>query len=509
MRLSDLFSNSAKDVLHTQNIQNTPLDPKQQFLLDFELASLKNGQIIQGEVVAREGSSVQILLHDNLILSAHIDKNIDLSLGKMLTFEVTNHSKENISLSPLFENMGSDVNVVKALEMADLPVNKNTVAMTEEMMHYEMPVDCKNLQAMFKKITRFPESTPRDVVVLSKMNVEVTENNLQQLENYKNLKHQIGRGIEDIVDEIPKQYESLKEAGHINEACAFMREIVHLMPEDGERFLPGKIMESLQRIFPDESELFNRTRTNENTVVPEENNVKPDITFSDIGKWLDKSPLEIQIKFFDEVSFHKDKKILKIFEKNFFEDCFITPEEVSDKRKVEELYSRLNSRLTKLAGISENTLKNEGAFSRSVSNLQNNLEFMQQINQVYSYVQLPLNMSKEKSHGELFVYTNKRSLAADDGKLSALLHLDMKNLGPVDVYVTLEGKNVNTHFYLPDENCLSFIEKHLYLLNEHLDKKGFILSSEASLRNSDIKNPVFDSKESDSKLFKYSFDVRA
>ena len=54
-----------------------------------------------------------------------------------------------------------------------------------------------------------------------------------------------------------------------------------------------------------------------------------------------------------------------------------------------------------------------------------------QINQTYAYIQLPLHLRQgEHKTGELFVYTNKKNLAGRDGRVSALLHLDMEHLGP-------------------------------------------------------------------------------
>ena len=47
-----------------------------------------------------------------------------------------------------------------------------------------------------------------------------------------------------------------------------------------------------------------------------------------------------------------------------------------------------------------------------------------------------------KDDGELYVYTNKKNLADNDGNVSAFLHLDMDHLGPVDVYVAMQQQKV-------------------------------------------------------------------
>ena len=98
---------------------------------------------------------------------------------------------------------------------------------------------------------------------------------------------------------------------------------------------------------------------------------------------------------------------------------------------------------------------------------------MNQLNQMYTYVQLPLQLQHAQARGELYVYTNKRNLAAKDGQVSALLHLDMENLGPLDVYVTMKDAKVNTNFCVADEEILVFLEQHMNLLTERLQKRGY------------------------------------
>lgn len=51
-----------------------------------------------------------------MILNARVDQNIYLELGKDLTFEVKNNGA-TLTLSPLFTNVATDGNIIKALEM--------------------------------------------------------------------------------------------------------------------------------------------------------------------------------------------------------------------------------------------------------------------------------------------------------------------------------------------------------------------------------------------------------
>ena len=64
-------------------------------------------------------------------------------------------------------------------------------------------------------------------------------------------------------------------------------------------------------------------------------------------------------------------------------------------------------------------------------------------------------------NSELYVYTNKKELNDKDAPLSALLHLDMENLGPIDVMVKLQAKNVHTDFSMSDDKSFELIMNNI------------------------------------------------
>ncbi len=106
--------------------------------------------------------------------------------------------------------------------------------------------------------------------------------------------------------------------------------------------------------------------------------------------------------------------------------------------------------------------------------LAENLEFINHFNQMFTYVQLPIKFGDSQAHGDLYVYTNRRNMARNDGTLTAFLHLDMDNLGPLDVSITLQtDKNqVATRFYI-DEESFFLVEEHIDELGKLLEAKGY------------------------------------
>lgn len=193
----------------------------------------------------------------------------------------------------------------------------------------------------------------------------------------------------------------------------------------------------------------------------------------------------------------------------------IAPGDVADKKQVEQLYERIREQTARLTQALEMAGKTDAPVARSVQNLQNNVDFMNQLNHLYTYVQLPLKMLGNEAHGDLYVYTNKKNLAARDGQVSALLHLDMEHLGPLDVYVTMKEKQVSTNFTVADEDVLSLIESHIDTLNQRLTNRGYSLKTQMSVKEAEeeaeesIMQTILNQQKNISVLSRTSFDMRA
>lgn len=202
---------------------------------------------------------------------------------------------------------------------------------------------------------------------------------------------------------------------------------------------------------------------------------------------------------------------------NLSKQMLLKPEEAATSKNIEDLYSKIINNTDKALSVLESLNSKNAEIAEAANNIKENVQFMNELNHAVTYVQLPLLMNNKSAHGDLYVYTNKRSLKNNDGNISALLHLDMDNLGPMDIYVSLVNKTkLNTHFYLQDDETIDFIEKHIDYLNKRLSDKGYDLSMNVSVKNkpkeaTDITEEFFkdDPKAQGSVAVKVSFDVRA
>ena len=677
MRLTELFIGSKQS---TEAGKNQSVSVAQNSLINRQIRALMPGQTISGEVLSKNGSEVQIRLAEDLVISARVDGGMNLELGKNIFFEVRNNGSA-LTLSPLFSNMATDTNVLKALDMSGLPINSTTVHMTESMMNVGLSVDKGSMQQLFREINSFPQAELENILDLHKLKLPVTEENLTQIASYKNLTHQLTEGMNQVFQSLTDTLQNMVTEGNVREAAGLYQELLNLVMNEvtGESVgtmerLPDEGLMNMQTaevqqgvdVFPQTmqqsqimqqqgvvTELGSVTETGiviDNEALPQQIDVdissqqtvpeqgivrEPRVTIQQIdmssqqtvseqgivrepGVTIQKIDMssqqtvpeqgivreqgvEIQqiavtvqqtvaeqnviqqaintlltqhditsdgmeqntenavsngmrpegeaqamlsgalesillnepetvttntallkqilsqalMQGDDELlkSVLGNKEVQKFLTDRMQEQWLITPEEVADEGKVDELYQRLNRQLKGIMNAFENAEQTSQAAYRTTTNLSNNIDFLHQFNQMYTYVQLPLKLQQGQAHGDLYVYTNKKNLAAKEGQISALLHLDMEHLGPVDVYVAMNAQKVNTKFYVQDDAMLDFLEGHMDLLTARLNKRGYDCSFDMQVRNSEDKlnsgiHPVLEQQGS-VPLVQYAFDMRA
>lgn len=510
-----------------------------------QIRALVPGQTLRGEVVSREGNNAQIRLLQDVLVDAKVDADIRLELGQNITFQVKNNG-QTLNLSPLFTNMATEGTVLKALDMASLPVNENTVAMTKQLMDAGLPIDKNTLQQIWHESNAFPDAEIMDLVNLHKVELPVTEENITQMASYRNLTHQLTAGIAETGESLTNMLQGLVESGDIEQAATIYSEVLELLAfEDAagetvtgqqrtEGPLPGPGVDVT--VTPEEAEQMPvQPSATAPEAVPGQKTIieEPTETAPDNGQTIKENPgaektqeapqLQNLQKLLKQGLETKDipllrsilhnSKVAELPAKLLADRWSIKPEDVESPEKVEELYQKLGKQLKGLSNLLEENGQRGSSAYQNVTNLSQNVDFLQQINQTYAYIQLPLHLRQgEHKTGELFVYTNKKNLARKDGQVSALLHLDMEHLGPLDVYVALKDTKVSTKFYLQNDAILDYLEANMDVLTERLQKRGYDCKCETTLhtelqQTAQAMTPLLKT-EGSVPVAQYAFDVR-
>lgn len=206
------------------------------------------------------------------------------------------------------------------------------------------------------------------------------------------------------------------------------------------------------------------------------------------------------------------KEFAAILKNRAEKQWLLEPEQLREASKVSDLYERLDHQMKQMENVMKAAGVTQNSFVQTAADIRSNIEFMNQINQVYTYVQLPLKLSGQNASGDLYVYTNKKNLNDPEAELTAFLHLDLDNLGSTDVSIRMKDKNVKTNFYIADDASYDLIEKHLPVLEKRLAQKGYRCSITMSKEEKKVEF-VEDFLQRDmpqaGMLHRYSFDVRA
>lgn len=194
------------------------------------------------------------------------------------------------------------------------------------------------------------------------------------------------------------------------------------------------------------------------------------------------------------------------------EQWLLKPEQLKEPGKINELYEKLQFQMKQM----ENVMKTAGATAQTAAetaaDIRGNVDFMNQINQVYTYVQLPLKMMEQNASGELYVYTNKKNLRDPEAELTAFLHLDLDGLGATDVSIRMRQKKVNTAFYIASESSYRLMEQHLPLLEKRLKQKGYqctVTMTQEEKKVGFVEDFLQKDMPQAGALRRYSFDMRA
>ena len=552
MRLSSLFTQGNQQI--QENSRDMSFSTLEKGLRNGmkEMEGKMPGQSVTGEVIEADGQDILLAIGKNQLLRARLSLAMDVEAGQQLTFGIKSIGGMKVVLSPLFENMTSGSGAEKALELAGLQRNEETMKMVEAMMKEGMKLDPDSLSSMYRTVNAHMDADINTLVQLNRMGLPVTEENITQLQSYKNYEGQVTEGVKILMGEVAEQLSSLAAsdnpedvftflkvvlgepsgtenvqteenmAGDDNVIQTFKNAVMTEAPEENAGkeklpFMPGMAEQAGEKgLGMALSDVLQKAGFSEETVnacLKGELPAKELLT--ELGRLVKDGRLSTEQKN-GILELLKDNEFLENLKKGLTEKFLLTPDEVGEDGQVEKLYERLDSQLSRMNQALQGMAKENPALSQSIQNLSSNVEFMNQLNQMFTYVQLPLKLSGQEAAGELYVYTNKKNLAKKDGQVSALLYLDLEHLGEIDIHVSLRDSHVSTKFCLSDEKALDLVAANIDTLNQRLMKRGY--SVDASFEQKDkAQHPIDEMLDRDKKvsskekvlISSSSFDARA
>ena len=530
------------------------------------------GNVFEGTVNDIKNGTVTLGLANGQTVQARIAAGVQLAVGQAMFFQVKSNDGTTVEIRPYTNGNLNNPTLLKALDAAGIPAEPRMIDMVNSMMEEQMSIGRESLMDMARSISAYPDADIKSLVLMHKLDIPMSEEFIQQFENYKSDQAAITSQFDDVLESIGKLYqnENLSET----EALELGSRIYQVLKQEGSLDASAIVKEGVQKgswspVELQEGAILDGVAVNSGEEAASEENaaqVSEEKTSSDAqgvqyyargsvgalfteGQMKDFSNLLKEFpqlagsKLFtaegnlngnlstgaflkelhqalDEImgltggsakKLFSGKEYQKVLEYEVKQQWTLKPEEIKGDA-VKHLYEKMEKQMQKMQELVQESGQSNTSLAKAVSNLQGNIEFMNQINNAYHYVQIPLRMSNQNAHGDLFVYTNKSGVDRPDGELSAFLHLDMDNLGATDVSVRMKDRKVHTNFYLEDEKSYDLIEEHMAELMQRLQEKGYSCTVQVE-NQSGKKNLVEDFMQQEHPsagiLHRYSFDMRA
>lgn len=498
------------------------------------LKDMLAGDTFSGKVMDIQDNNILLQMSNGKSLLAHLSEGANVQMGQNLTFMVENNTDNNIVIKPLMPNQQQAVLINKALEGAQLPVTDANINIVKELIRLNMPVNADTLSEMVKNANKFPDADINTLANLLRLEIPVTEENIAQFEAYKNYEHSITGELNNLSDGLAKLIEGLADSGSGGTAdIGIFSDIVSLLY--GEGTADGAMGSyPLNSVFS-EDKLNSIAEALEEAAKDNAGNIDNNDTDSNIGKSADSlNKLAQSLKsgnlsvrdFVSEFSsilknnpelkenlkeFLGSKDLNDLIRQMVNETLKLNPSDVAKEDGINNYYKRVKNIIEK---AEDKASKSDGAQAvmKDMQSIKSNIDFMNDLNKNMTYFQMPVKFSESDANGELYVFTNKKALAAGSDNISALLHLDMDNLGPIDIFVRLAGKNVSTNFCLESEELLDFVYSNIDKLNARLEALGYDTKFEMKVAQENDKfDFVEDFVEKDIKapVMQYILDVKA
>ena len=491
------------------------------------LASLLAGDTVTGVVNSMKDNQVILSLPNGENLFARLAQGAQVQLGQSMTFQVQENKGNFVALKPLFGDAQQMVLVQKALEAAGLSANESNMAIVQELLARNMSIDAAMLNEMVKNNLKFPNASLDTMANLVKLNIPVTQENIEQYEAYTHYERNMAGQLDSLPSALSDTLTQLTGQDPV-QAGTFLKNVTVALYEG----LPQEMQAGLSETKPQDAvreglaqkitETFNDTpQAGQAQALAEqitEGNATVKETLSQLADLIagtKNTPDDTQAVGQTEKKLTQllaSKELGQLLKGQIEETLYLKPQMADSEESIKGFYKRVRS---SLEAVSKETQKAaEGsALSANLNEIKSNIDFMNDLNRNMTYFQMPVRFSEGTGNGELYVFTNKKTLHNNPENVSALLHLDMEHLGSVDVYVKLAGKNVTTNFCLEDSETLDFVYDHIDRLNARLEALGYTAHFEMKLtqpqENFDFEKDFLQNQTGGAPTSQYIFDIKA
>ena len=531
------------------------------------------GNIFEGTVNSIKGNQVLLALSNGSTLTARLEAGMQLVQGQSMFFQVKSNDGATVAIRPYtVDGNGANLTLLNALSAANLPVEDKYLNMVNIMMQEHMPIDKNSMSQMARILMANPDMNVQTLVQMKKLDIPITTEMVAQFENYMDDKSAVHTALDKFIGELPATLSSKNMP--LEQMKAFDSQLLMILAEGAEGEVQstataGQTVNAEVTVSAETTAQVNteaQAVTAEGEVTAQVGNLSEDVLqmvegeqsteqtqqaannaqqtsdaatqnttqekvlnllknlFGEIGITGEDSPSALLQKLATHIatgenvsqealnSLFSSKDMQSLMKEVLEGQLFLEPKDVADGEKLKKLYDRLDAKTQSIDALLQNAGLKDTPLAQTIGDIHANVEFMNQINEAYTFTQIPLRMANQNASGQLYVYTSKRNLDDPERDLTAFLHLDLEHLGATDVSVRMHKKEVSTKFYMDSDASYDLVKAYLPQLEERIRAKGYNCKIDVENEGHHV-NFVDDFLKKDApstgQLHRYSFDVRA
>lgn len=507
---------------------------------------LQSGDKFKATILDIKRGEVTIKLTDGNIITAKSMVVPEARIGDLMEFSVQDNRDGQILVSMFSSSEGKELQMrtlIDILSSINISPTEESLEMLKLLMDSGMPVDKDTMQSLLQTLKSNPDLDMNTLAFMLKEDIPITLENIEQVkltsQNENKIKNQITdlaykiagidepsikqevlsiflpelseQNIDDLKNFAILEQNNLADSIELpgkkiifNEVIDFMKDnilsdkelindISNIMKEQGDI---KQVVDILMSKYPERAELFSVFNEDESLGSLFKEFLNKILSFETSSKQLPKAEL-----------------LSKAIEQSLFID-------IKNKNTPEELnkyYQELHDKITKALqitqkGSTENTIET----TKTLSEIKDNIEFMNNINKFQEFIQIPFRIGDTNNQGDLYVFSDKKGKKLSKDTASVLVALDLVVLGHFEVFVQKNFKNISCQFRTMDKKVQSLVQANINKLHMALKQKGYNLS-QIMYKTIDepfniLKQPEdlgIEASNNEPIAKRYSFDMRA
>ena len=461
------------------------------------LRSLADGDTFSANITDVSGEQVTITLDGGQSFTASLLNSTAYNIGDRAGFVIQDNKGENIVLKAVTMQATAleTAMINKSLKAAGIMPTLRNREMVLELMRNGMPIGRDALLDMVKELSAHSNVEIGDIIALKRMGIEVTDDSLKSYQNYKEYN---GAMQKDIAALGEKLFESVDSGKALSDVVKLLtgngtvednsqestktgeqtQQPVGTQADEKADIAQKNLMSDVKNMVAGMVDNYNaatgRSLKLSYEFLNTDNLARFMNEFARMAEEFEKEPL-LKNKLHGVLKGDKASRLLNELVRDTFS---MKMTDVADSESVKEHIAKTLDKLSSISGYAASN--QSAALSNVASQMSNNMEFLNSMNQFMAAVQVPIKNIGEHGEGELYVYRRNKQKCGEDDTVKAFLHLDMEHLGALDIYVTLKGSSVATNFKVEDESVLDFLEANMEQLTKKLSEDGYNVSVSVS-----------------------------